>query len=83
MPRYNKYDYSRSCLLPFDCNEQIIHGMLEYTIHYVIENIIDTSQIEKRFRNEETGTPSYYPRIILKIVFMAYTRGVVSSRKID
>jgi transposase len=83
MPRYKKYDYSQSQLLPVNFNEQILPGTLEYTIHYIVDNKIDMSRIEKRFHNEEIGAPAYDPRILLKIVLMAYSRGVVSSRRIE
>lgn len=83
MPRYKKYDYSQSLLLPVNFHEQILPGTLEYTIHYVVDNKIDMSRIEKRFHNEEIGAPTYDPRILLKIVLMAYSRGIVSSRRIE
>ena len=57
MPRYKKYDYSQSQLLPINFNEQILPGTLEYTIHYVVDNKINLSRLEKRFRNDETGAP--------------------------
>ncbi len=83
MPRYKKYDYSQSQLLPVNFNEQILPGTLDYTIHCVVDNKINLSRLEKRFRNEETGAPAYDPRILLKIGLMAYSRGVVSSRRIE
>ncbi|TAL29591.1 MAG: transposase [Spirochaetes bacterium] len=83
MPRYKNYDYAQSLLLPVNFKEQIIPGTLEYTIHFIVEEKIDISPLEKRFNNEETGAPAYDPKILLKIVLLAYARGVISSRRIE
>ena len=34
-------------------------------------------------RNDETGRAAYDPKILLKVVFLAYSRGLFSSRKIE
>jgi hypothetical protein len=38
---------------------------------------------EGKYRNDETGRAAYDPKILLKIVLLAYSRGLVSSRKIE
>ena len=78
MPRYKHYDYQQSILIPVNFDEQIMPGTLEHTINYLVEEKIDISMLETRFHNEETGAPAYDPKILLKIVLMAYSRGVVS-----
>jgi transposase len=83
MPRYKRYDYKQSLLLPVNFDEQIMPGTLEHTINYLVEEKIDISPLEARFCNEETGAPAYNPKILLKIVLLAYSRGVVSSRRIE
>jgi transposase len=83
MPRYKPYDYQQSILLPVNFNEQIMPGTLEHTINYLVEEKIDVSRLEARFHNEETGAPAYDPKILLKIMLMAYSRGIVSSRRIE
>ena len=40
MPRYKKYDYSQSILLPVEFSKQIIPGTIEYAIDYMIEKTI-------------------------------------------
>jgi transposase len=83
MPRYKHYNYQQSILLPVNFDEQILPGTLEHTINYLVEEKMDISPLEVRFHNEETGAPAYDPKILLKIVLMAYSRGVVSSRRIE
>jgi transposase len=83
MPRYKRYDYSQSLLLPVNFSEQILPGSPEHAIHYLVEKKIDSSLLDARFRNDDTGAPAYDPKILLKIVLLAYSRGVISSRRIE
>jgi transposase len=53
-----------------------------HLIHYLIDNEIDLSMFDARYRNDETGAPAYDPAILLKIILYAYSRGITSSRKI-
>jgi len=48
----------------------------------MVDNVLDLSELDKRLKNDETGAPAYDPRILLKIVLLAYSRGILSSRKI-
>src|SRR5659263_643588 len=36
-----------------------------------------------KYRNDETGRAAYDHKILLKVVLLAYSRGLVSSRKIE
>ena len=44
---------------------------------------MDTSIFDDRYRNDETGRWAYDPKILLKIVLFGYSRGLISSRKIE
>ncbi len=37
----------------------------------------------QRYVNDETGAPAYDPAVMLKIVLLAYSRGIISSRAIE
>ncbi len=82
MARYKAYDYSQGKFIPIHLNRQILPGTFEYSLHYLIDNEIDLSVFELRYRNDETGAPAYDPAILLKIILYAYSRGIMSSRKI-
>ncbi len=69
--------------MPVHFDEQIMPGALEYTIHYLVEEKIDITPLETRFQNNFTGAPAYNPKVLLKIVLLAYSRGVISSRRIE
>src|SRR5215475_13385533 len=44
---------------------------------------MDLSAFEVRYRNDEGGAPAYAPALLLKIILLAYSRGLVSSRTIE
>ena len=62
-------------------NDQIVEGTIEYTINWLVDNKIDLTVLENRYRNDSTGAPAYHPGILLKIVLLAYSRGIISSRE--
>jgi transposase len=82
MAKYKEYDYSQGKIIPIHFDKQILPGTFEYSLHYLIDNEIDLSIFDLRYRNEETGAPAYDPAILLKIILYAYSRGITSSRKI-
>lgn len=82
MAKYKKYSYDQARFIPIHFDKQILPGTFEYTLSYLIDNEIDLSLFDNRYSNDETGAPAYDPSIMLKIVLYAYSRGIVSSRKI-
>jgi len=83
MPRFKAYDYDQDKLIPIRFSRQIVPGTFEYTLNYLIDQIIDVSVFDARYDNEETGAPAYDPALLLKIVLYAYSRGILSSREIE
>jgi len=82
MARYKKFDYSQGKFIPIHFDKQILPGTFKYSLHYLIDNEIDLSLFDTRYRNDEMGAPAYDPAILLKIILYAYSRGITSSRKI-
>ncbi len=82
MAKYKEYDYSQGKFIPINFDKQILPGTFEHTLHYLIDNEIDLSVFDLRYQNDETGAPAYDPRILLKIILYAYSKGITSSRKI-
>ena len=82
MARYKPYSYAQGKFIPVYFDKQIQPGTFEYTLHHLIDNELDLSIFNDRFKNDETGAPAYDPKILLKIILFAYSRGIVSSRKI-
>lgn len=83
MARYKPYDYTQAKLLPITFSRQILPGTFEYTLHHIVENELDLSIFESKYKNDETGAPAYDPAILLKIILYAYARGITSSREIE
>lgn len=83
MPRYKHVDYSQSRLIPIDFTKQLIPGTLEFTINEVIDKHINLSVFDENYHNDETGATAYRSAIMLKIVLLAYSRGIISCRKIE
>lgn len=69
--------------LPIVLESQLIPGSFEHALDILVDTEIDLSRLALRFRNDETGAPAYDPAVMLKIVLLAYSRGVISSRRIE
>jgi len=83
MAKYKRYDYSQKVFIPVSLEDQLMPGTLEFVIHTLIESRIDMSVFDDRYNNEETGRYAYDPKVLLKIVLFAYSRGITSSRPIE
>ena len=83
MPRYKPYDYNQLLMVPVSLDDQLMPGTLEYAIHQLIEGRIETSAFDEKYRNDETGRSAYDPKVLLKIVLFAYSRGMLHSRPIE
>lgn len=82
MARFKDYSYDQGIMIPVNFTKQIVPGTLEHTIHWIVENRINLSGILKKYKNDQTGAPAYDPAILLKIILLAYSRGILSSRMI-
>jgi transposase len=83
MAKYKPYDYSQEVLLPVSLEAQLVPGTLEFAIHTLVETRMDMSVFDKNYNNDDTGRAAYDPKVLLKVVLFAYSRGIVSSRKIE
>ena len=66
MARYKDYDYLQGKFIPIHFDRQILPGTFKYSLHYLIDNEIDLSIFDTRYRNDEMGAPAYDPAILLK-----------------
>jgi transposase len=80
MARYKQYDYDQLLMVPVSLDQQLMPGTLEYAIHTLIEERIDTSGFNAKYRNDGTGRTAYDPKVLLKVVRFAYSRGMLHSR---
>jgi transposase len=83
MARYKYYDYNQLVMVPVSLEDQLMPGTLEYAINHVVEERLDLSIFDGRYRNDETGRKAIAPKILIKIVLFGYSRGMLSSRSLE
>jgi transposase len=82
MARYKPQDHN-SLLLPVVLSEQIVPGTFAFALNYLVDHELDLKALDARFKNDEVGASAYDPRVMLKIVLLAYSQGLISSRTIE
>ena len=83
MARYKHYNYDQMMMVPVSLEDQLVPGTLEYAIHHVIEERLDLSIFDDRYKNDETGRKAIDPKVLIKIVLFGYSRGLISSRSLE
>ena len=66
MAKFKPYNYDQMVMIPITLKEQLEPGTLEYAIHELVEQEIDLSVFENRYKNDDTGTSAFDPKILLK-----------------
>ena len=83
MARFKDTNYDQVKMIPVSFDRQILPDSFEFTLSQLIDHYIDLSPFEARFTNSSNGRPAYNPAILLKIIILAYSKGITSSRKIE
>jgi transposase len=83
MARYKDTNYDQMKMIPVSFESQILPGSFEYSLSYLIDNELDLTAFDSQYSNDDGGRPAYDPRLLLKIVILAYSKGVTSSRQIE
>ena len=82
MARFKAVDMSPR-FLAVVLEHQLVPGSFEHALHTLIDSEFDLSPLAAKFKNDATGAPAYDPAVMLKIVLLAYSRGMVRSRSIE
>jgi len=82
LAKYKPHTTQQGIFAAVFLEDQLQPGTFEHTLNYLIDQELDLSFYDGRYRNDETGAPAYDPKILLKITLFAYSRGITSSRKI-
>ena len=82
MARFREVNMSPR-FLPVVLEQQLVPGTFEHALHTLIDSEFDLAPLAAKFKNDETGAPACDPAVLLKIVLLAYSRGLVSSRLIE
>ena len=83
MARYKETNKRQGQFIPVIFEEQILPGTIEHAICDIIDNHVDTSVFDSRYKNDITGAPAVPPSILLKIILVCYSKGIFKSRKIE
>jgi len=83
MAKFKPCNYDQLVILPISLRDQLVPGTLEYTINELVEKHLDLSVFEGRYQNDDTGATAFNPKILLKVILFAYSRGLLSSRQIE
>jgi transposase len=83
MAKYKVDDSTQGKFIPVSFQGQIQPGTFEFTLSYLIDYKVDLSVFHELYRNDETGAPAYNPAMLLKVILLAYSRNIVSSRAIS
>ena len=70
-------------LLPVDFDRQVVPGSFEHALCHLVDHELDLSAFHERYQNDEEGAPAFHPAVLIKIILLAYSRGLVSSRRIE
>lgn len=83
MARYKPCNYDQRLFLPVCLEKQIEEHTLEWMIFNMVESVIDTSVMDTMFKNDDTGRRAYDPKMLLKVILLAYSKGINTSRRIE
>ncbi|WP_028490208.1 transposase, partial [Thiothrix lacustris] len=70
-------------LLAVDFDRQILPGTFEYALRHLVDKELDLEDFHQRYKNDVQGAAAFDPAVLLKIILLAYSRGIISSRKIE
>jgi transposase len=82
MPRYKPVERN-GLFIAVMLDEQIQPGTFEFALRHLVDEELDLTALDARLRNDATGASAYDPRVMLKIVLLAYSRSLITSRKIE
>ncbi|NOH02162.1 MAG: IS1182 family transposase [Chloroflexi bacterium] len=83
MAKYKPSNEDQMVMLPISLQDQLVPGTLEHTIHRLVDENINLSVFDERYKNDVTGAAAIHPKSLLKVILLAYARGMISSRQIE
>jgi len=83
MAKYKPTNENQMVMLPVSLQDQLVPGTLEHTINRLVDENINLSVFDERYKNDVTGAAAIHPKILLKVILLAYAKGMISSRQIE
>ncbi|HVK56028.1 MAG TPA: hypothetical protein VM532_13490 [Burkholderiales bacterium] len=64
MARYKTID-ANPRFFAVDLARQLLPGTFEHALNHLLDHELDLSDLDDRYRNDETGAPAYSPAVLL------------------
>ena len=74
---------NQSVFLDFNYLEVLGENTFEHCLYHLLESDDLLSEFYKRYKNKHVGRKAYPPALLLRVIFYAYYRGIISSRAIE
>lgn len=81
--RYRPYNPGEGYFTLIDPEDIKKHNPLLTAIDSFVEEHISVEPFSQSARNELEGAPAVHPRMMLKVIFYSYAKGVYSSREME
>lgn len=81
--RYRSYNPEGIYFTLIDPEDIRNHNPLLQAIDSFVEEHVSVEPFSQRIKNEIEGAPAVHPRMMLKIIFYSYARGIYSSREME
>jgi transposase len=66
-----------------DLREQLLPGSFEWALNEIADKRLGFSAFDAEFKNDGEGRPALNPRALLKLTLFGYSKGILSSRRIE
>jgi transposase len=83
MANYKDDNNRQGIFMSISLDDQLIPGTIEHAIYGIVENHIDTSIFDGKYKNDGSGRKAYSPKTMIKIILLAYSKGIFQSRRIE
>jgi len=81
--RYRSYNPGEGYFTLIDPEDIKKHNPLLKAIDSFVEDHISVEPFSQSVRNELEGAPAVHPRMMLKVIFYSYAKGIYSSREME
>ena len=81
--RYRRYNPEEGYFTLIDPRDIKNHNPLLQAIDSFVEEHISVEPFSQRVKNEVEGAPAVHPRMMLKVIFYSYAKGIHSSREME
>lgn len=83
MARYKYLNRKQMEMICINLEDQILPGTFEYALDDIIDNHVDLSIFDNKYKNDNKGSKAYPINAMLKIILYSYSLGIISSRSIE